>query len=271
MVASITPPVCQTQGGCMVTLDGSGFTKDSQVSIDGFQVAAMNVEFISSNQSRFLAPDSTGRLAAGKWLPVKVANNATLYYSQPRAFQYFDNRVNFQLPDTMKAPTNPRDVAVGDMNHDNQTDVAVLSRDSGKLYIFLANSNGSYDQASQVIDAGPEPLAVIAGRFNNDTNLDLAFASSGDDTVHVLLGNGDGTFNGYSPSGGLNTYSVGKATHGANGIVALDFNNDSTTDMAVISYDDCTITLLLGLQMCRVDPPGPSGTRPPTICLSIPG
>ncbi len=90
---------------------------------------------------------------------------------------------------------------------------------------------------------GQIPLGVLAGDFNGDGKHDVASVYSGpaDNSkpggVSLLLGNGDGTL---QPA--VN-YPAGLGTVAA---AAWDFNGDGKDDLAVLNYQDSTVTIMFG-------------------------
>ena len=93
--------------------------------------------------------------------------------------------------------------------------------------------------------AGSSP--IVAADFNRDGKVDLAVANFNVNNVYILLGNGDGTF----------TLSAQQPiTVGPNpfAMVALDYNGDGYTDLAIANYNynfnpnppAGTLTLLIG-------------------------
>jgi hypothetical protein len=87
------------------------------------------------------------------------------------------------------------------------------------------------------------PLGVLAGDFNGDGKHDVAAVYSGpyDNSapggISLLLGNGDGTL---QPAV---TYPAGLGTVAA---TAWDFNGDGKDDLAVLNYQDGTVTIMFG-------------------------
>jgi hypothetical protein len=149
-------------------------------------------------------------------------------------------------------------VAVADFNGDGSADVAVSNANDSTVSVLLGNGDGTFTQApgSPIPGFNYNPAQVVAADFNGDGIPDLAVADftplnqnpPEDDqmsNVVVMLGKGDGTF---TPAAGS------PITVGLYGtiMVAADFNQDGTTDLAVGNEGDIndfstqTLTLLLG-------------------------
>jgi uncharacterized protein (TIGR03437 family) len=90
---------------------------------------------------------------------------------------------------------------------------------------------------------GLTPLGVLAGDFNGDGKHDVAVVYSGpyDNSapggISLLLGNGDGTL---QPAV---KYPAGLGTVAA---TAWDLNGDGKDDLAVLNYQDGTVTIMFG-------------------------
>jgi Bacterial Ig-like domain (group 3)/FG-GAP-like repeat len=141
-------------------------------------------------------------------------------------------------------------IAVADFNNDGNPDLAVVNGRDNSVSFLEGNGDGTFTPfaGSPFIlpnNAGSSP--IVAADFNRDGKVDLAVANFNVNNVYVLLGNGDGTF----------TLSAQPPiTVGPNpfAMVALDYNGDGYTDLAVANYNynfspnppAGTLTLLIG-------------------------
>ena len=140
-------------------------------------------------------------------------------------------------------------VAVGDFRGNGMPDLAV-AQDGTYTYIFLANGDGTFNQAAgsplQIQKPPWDTLVsqlsdfVTVGDFNNSGKLGIAVASDTNANVSVFLGNGDGTF---TPSTAF-VYTAGQPTRS---IAAADFRNCGNLDLVATStISGFPVNFLLG-------------------------
>jgi tetratricopeptide (TPR) repeat protein len=144
---------------------------------------------------------------------------------------------------------NPWCVAVGDLNGDGISDLAVSCL-QGSVNVLLGNGDGTF-QAAQTYPVGscfidnpiPARNSVVIGDFNGDGKPDLAVVNSQGNNVSVLLSNGDGTFPA-APNYSAGSYPIQVAVG--------DFNHDGILDLAVLNSGGSvvpqqgTVSILLG-------------------------
>jgi FG-GAP-like repeat len=149
----------------------------------------------------------------------------------------------FQSPRVISSLRSPILLATGDFNNDGHLDFAVASDRLGTRTseVFLGNGDGTF-ATPIVVPLGAFPQSLAAADFNGDGNLDLVIGTSiglHSGFVAVLLGNGDGTFQ--SPV----QFFLGKSTGYPRQIAIADYNNDGKPDIATVSNNDSTISVLL--------------------------
>src|ERR1700680_2977074 len=99
----------------------------------------------------------------------------------------------FGAQQTFATGSNPRSVAVADVNIDGKLDLIVANSVSNTVGVLLGNGNGTF-QTQQTFTVGTTPFSVAVADVNADGKLDLITANNGGNNVTVLLGNGNGTF-----------------------------------------------------------------------------
>ena len=134
---------------------------------------------------------------------------------------------------------NPSSVAVGDFNSDNYPDLVVANSDSDNVAVLLGYGDGTF-QVPMVFSIGfnKNPNSIAVGDYNNDNYLDVAVANSASNDISVLIGNNDGTFTRQI------TY-CNNTCDSFSSIASGDFNKDGQLDLAVSSYSENTVHILL--------------------------
>ena len=180
----------------------------------------------------------------------------------------------FQAPINYRAGTNPVSVAVGDFNGDGKADLVTVnnstspisvSQGNGNVSVLLGQGDGTF-QGAVNYGAGTAPVSVVAGDFNGDGKLDLVVADAGvyptNGGVSVLLAKGDGTFQAavnYSAGGFPRSMATG------------DFNGDGKLDLAVVSHDNysTSVLVLLGNGDGTFQSPVAYGAGPYTYSVAV--
>lgn len=144
------------------------------------------------------------------------------------------------LPNSpIEVGSGPASLALGDLNRDGNTDVAVANEDSDNISVMLGDGSGYFREAAgSPIEGVNSPRSVALGDLDGDGDLDMVVANSSSDDISVLFGNGLGGF-----------HSVGSFASGGNLPISValgDLDSDGDLDMAVANYNSNSICVFLG-------------------------
>ncbi len=134
----------------------------------------------------------------------------------------------------------PAFVVIGDLDGDDDLDLAVTSYTEEIVSVFLNNGGGSFANGV-TYPAGIGPVGLAVGDLDGDGDLDLAAANLGPTfdpgvTVSVLLNSGNATFAMPVP------YGVGQKP---SSVIIADLDADGDADLAVTNLWDDTASVLL--------------------------
>jgi hypothetical protein len=138
--------------------------------------------------------------------------------------------------------SNPRAVALGDMNGDGKLDIITANTGNASASVLLGNGDGTF-AAQPTFATGSNPRSVTVGDVNGDGKLDIITGNFAGNSVSmllgsvsVLLGNGNGTFAAQATFETNRPYSVSLG----------DLNGDGRLDIITASYSSDTTRVLLG-------------------------
>jgi len=133
----------------------------------------------------------------------------------------------------------PTSVLVADFNGDGVLDLAFS--DLNGVEIALGNGDGTFTETSaSPIPVPSELYSLTVGDFNHDGKVDIAGIDNYNDRIVLLIGAGDGTF-----TVTATTPAVSQIFLGPFAIVAADFNSDGVPDLAMLTKNVNTASMLL--------------------------
>jgi len=133
----------------------------------------------------------------------------------------------------------PTSVLVADFNGDGVLDLAFS--DLNGVEIALGNGDGTFTEtAASPIPVPSELYSLSVGDFNHDGMVDIAGIDNYNDRIVLLIGAGDGTF-----TVTATTPAVSQIFLGPFAIVAADFNGDGVPDLAMLTKNVNTASILL--------------------------
>ena len=143
------------------------------------------------------------------------------------------------MKSSLVSSSQPRSIAIADLNNDDRLDIVVANYGTNNIGIFISQGDGNFsEQKTYFTGSNSLPYSVTIADFNNDTNLDIAVANNRLNSIGIFLGYGNGSFN-Y-----LTSISLGSSRPIF--ITTGDFNNDHQVDIAVVNDGTHSIGILLG-------------------------
>ena len=139
--------------------------------------------------------------------------------------------------------SNPNDFVVADFNNDGKQDFAALSSFAGfpsgaGVEVALNDGAGNFTVKSTTNFFTSQLSSITAGDLNGDGKIDLAVTRPSDGRIFHLLNDGTGGFP--TDSNSLPFITIGNQP---TAIKAGDLNNDSKTDLVVVTANNYVVLL----------------------------
>jgi hypothetical protein len=148
-----------------------------------------------------------------------------------------DGSGKFAAPKLVAGGEDCLSVALGDVDHDGNLDLARLNSRSDTVSILLGNGDGTFRTTKEYV-TGAAPVFVTFAELNHDGQLDLLIADSASNQVSVLLGLDGGEF-------GLRAvYPTGANPRH---LSVADLNGDHQLDLITANVSDFGVSVLQGM------------------------
>jgi len=175
----------------------------------------------------------------GDGIPDFVASNYFQDGGSPTIFLGKGDGTFTFMPVSFPLDYFPTSVLVADFNGDGVLDLAFS--DLSGVEIALGNGDGTFTEtAASPIPVPFELYSLKVGDFDHDGKVDIAGVDNYEDQIVLLLGGGDGTF-----TVTATTPVVSQIWLGPFAIVAADFNSDGVPDLAMLTKNVNTASILL--------------------------
>ena len=193
----------------------------------------------------FQAGASPWAIALAKVNPDNVLDVVVAEYTGTSTPPNSGNTISVSLGDGLGAfgernPYNvgygPSGLALGDLNGDGLTDLAVSHANSTDVAVLL-NTGHLFGTATMISVGGAGSEGIAMADLDRNGDLDLAVGKGVTSQLAVLMGHGTGGF-----AAPVN-YAVGA---GGRGVAAEDFNGDGVDDVAVGNFGAAFVSLLVG-------------------------
>src|SRR5262249_36730390 len=136
---------------------------------------------------------------------------------------------------------SPNTVVIADLNNDSNPDVIVGDAFPQSICTLLGDGTGGLASAVEH-PLGQDITTLATGDLNDDGNVDIVAASNSVARLLVLPGLGNGTF------GSVLSYSTGGSQYYncPYAVAISDLNGDGRKDVVIASYNERTVSVMLG-------------------------
>ncbi|MEQ8548418.1 MAG: FG-GAP-like repeat-containing protein [Cyclobacteriaceae bacterium] len=235
-ITSFTP----TSGpiGTEVTITGTNFDT----------TLANNIVFFGATQATVSAATSTSLTVTvptgASYMPITVLTNGLIAYASSQFIVTFGgagiDTNSFADAIDLTTGSGPYSVAIGDLDGDGKSDLAVANISSNTVSVFRNTSTGtgtvSYD-AKMDFATDTSPISVAIGDLDGDGKLDLAVANSGSTTLSIFRNTSTGA--GTVSYDAKVDYATGSSPYS---VVIGDLDGDGKSDLAVANRGSSTLS-----------------------------
>ncbi|MBX2956975.1 MAG: VCBS repeat-containing protein [Cyclobacteriaceae bacterium] len=211
--------------GATVTITGTSFSTNPSNNIVFFGASRAVVTAAATTSLSVTVP------VGATCEPITVTTGGLTGYSTQRFMvTHSGGSLSFNEKICFSVGSNPREMAMADLNNDGHLDLIVTLTDVSTAALFFGNGNGTFQSPVSITTGSGGALTV--GDFSGDGVLDLAFANysaSANATASVLINNGTGNFP-VTDTYFLSNPPVGIGS-GAVYIADADFNLDGNVDL----------------------------------------
>ena len=226
--------------GTAVTITGSNFSSTASGNIVYFGAVRAAVSAASATSLSVAVPAGT------TYQPITVTTGGlTAYTGKPFAVTFPSNDAGITVNSFLDKSdfitgSNPRSVAIGDMDGDGKPDLAVLNTSSNTASIFKNTGSGGTVSFAAKVDypTGNTPYNVAIGDIDGDGKPDLTVTNSGSGTISIFKNTSTGSAISFAAK---LDYPTGSTPFG---VVIGDVDGDGKPDIAVTNYNSNSISIL---------------------------
>ncbi len=186
----------------------------------------------------------------GEWISVKLSSDLESTGGDPLvggfAYNFWIKTLpagwnqslvdQFSTEDTGETFIQSYGAYAGDLNHDEYTDLTVITEVGNDIRVFFNDESGGYSNFTIFnMPAANKPSTNEGADFNKDGEIDLAIGSTQNSVVSVFMGNASTTFDseiGY------------QADTGPRGLAVLDIDGDGWDDIVTANRTGSTYSIL---------------------------
>ena len=195
----------------------------------------------------------------GETVVVNLTNKIMNAVSLPLIPKIYSFTVNtepaqsFVTNSELNTGTQPRSIAVSDLDGNNYSDLIVVNEGSNTVSIVKNNGDGTFAEKNDYL-TGSHPYSVYVADIDGDGDSDLAVANSWEASVSVYKNNGDGTFTVKTD------YATGTSPYS---VFITDIDGDGNADIVTANYAANNVSVLKnngdGTFSAKADYPAGSG------------